>query len=225
MKRLNQLLKAMHSEDVDEAVGASTALNAEATVEWLPALRELLTTGGDFFVRDAAAWPVARLDGFRALPLLLRAHRLGTQDGHDNDGLDTVIIEVIEAHPSDAVPSLLEWAGSGSDADRTEAAWLLGFVHIPPHSLLGLAKDQSPSVRSAAFGSLASFKGDEAVYSALVAGLSDESDDVAVSAASALGYYGDRRASNAVSALRDRVSSRHHHLLDYSLQLLTAVHP
>ena len=190
-------------------------------------MRELLVTGRDFFVREAAAWPVARLDGLRSLPLLLTARRLGTAEGHDNDGLDTAIIEVVEGDCSGAVPVLLELSISAADVDREDAAWSLGFVHdhVPPDSLIELARVRMARVRSAALGALASYKGKEAVYSALITGLSDPSEDVAVSAASALGYFGDRRAQGAVLALQRRVFPRHKHILNYSLQQLGGAEP
>jgi HEAT repeat protein len=226
--RLDQLLEAVHDwEDVDRAVAASEALEAEATEEWLPRLREVLTTGRDCFVREAAAWPVARLDRLRSLPLLLTAQRLGTAERHDNDGLNTAIVEVVEADPVGAVPVLLQRATSESDADRQDAAWLLGFVHehVSPEPLIKLSSDVERRVRSAALGSLASYSGDQAVYAALIRGLTDPSEDVAASAASALGYFGDRRAFDAVSALRRRVSAMHRDVLVYALEQLAAAGP
>jgi HEAT repeat protein len=46
--------------DSDTAVNAAATLQAKATQEDVPRLLELLSDG-DFLVREAAAWPLARI--------------------------------------------------------------------------------------------------------------------------------------------------------------------
>jgi len=71
---------------------------------------------------------VAALAGARCLPRLLNVVRLGRFEGHDNDGLNHLITEVVESAPLHALPYLLEMATSTSEDVRSDAAWLLGFL-------------------------------------------------------------------------------------------------
>lgn len=188
-------------DDVDRAVAACTALDVVADESRLSELRRLLTDGDDFFVREAAAVPVARLEGIRALPALLHAQQRGREEGHDNDGLNTVIVGVVESEPSEAASILLGMLAEPSEDSRCSAAWLLGFLvgFVSPGPLLDALGDPSPNVRSDAAGSLSGFGRTASVVDALIHALSTDVDDqVRVSAASALGYLGDKRALPAL---------------------------
>src|SRR5262252_1918184 len=68
--RLIQALRA--TDDNDRAVVAAERLHKTAALEDLPRLMELLSDE-DFFVREAAAWPISELAGPAALPELLVA--------------------------------------------------------------------------------------------------------------------------------------------------------
>ena len=52
------IVAELRSPDVDTCVAAAARLHKEATSEDVPALLQLLATG-DFFEREAAAWPLA----------------------------------------------------------------------------------------------------------------------------------------------------------------------
>lgn len=115
-------------EDTDRAVAACEALDKAADTSWLPRLYELLATGRDFFAREAAAGPIARLEGSRALPQLLHALELGKAEGHDNDGLNSVIVTLIEADPEQATIALRQLLQVPSEYQRAAAADLLGLA-------------------------------------------------------------------------------------------------
>ena len=190
-------------KDSRRAVAAFEALDKAADESWLPRLHQLLATRGDFFVREAAAMPIARLEGLQALPQLLHALQLGVEEGHDNDGLTSLVSDLVWANPEEAVPFLLQMAQGNVEHERSHAAWLWGSAAkvLTPEPLVRLAKDPSPIVRSAAVGSLASFKDREDVFAALLQALDDPIEGVKSSAASGLGVYGDRRALSALRAL------------------------
>jgi len=196
-------------EDLDLAVSASAELDRAATASRLPQLYELLRDK-DFFVREAAAVPISRLDGLKSLPDLLQAYERGGKEGHDNDGLTTTIISVVEENPRASARLLVRMLDESSTRRKADAAWLMGFVsdELSPEPLLRLLKSRSPAVRSCAAGSLSSFKGDNdrtAVLEGLITAAADENEQVRVSAVSSLGYLGDSRAMPALNqARRDR---------------------
>ena len=201
----DQIVTDLRSNDVERAVQAIYRLEKVANEAHLPQLRRLLNDD-DFFVREAAAHPYARLLGVQALPLLLQAQIRGYDDGHDNDGLDAVITELVETHKPEATPILLDMLTSDNPKTRGQATWLLGFVasEIEPGPLLNALNDEQPEVRANAAGALSSFENHPPVCEALIDILSDSHEGVRVSAASALGYLGDKRALPALqSALND----------------------
>ena len=71
--------------DVDRAVAAWDSLDRAADESWLPKLHHLLAKGENFFLREAAATPIARLESLKALPQLLHALQLGEDEGHDGN--------------------------------------------------------------------------------------------------------------------------------------------
>jgi bilin biosynthesis protein len=212
-------------EDVDRAVAACEALDRAADESWLPRLHGLLANGADFFVREAAAAPIARLEGLRALPQLLHALHLGEDEGHDNDGLSSIVTDLVWANPEEAAPTLLEMICGSLERQREDAAWLWGFAakSLTPEPLLALLRDPSPRVRSAAVGSLGSFKGREDVFTSLVQALEDPNEGVRCSAASALGFYGDRRGVPPLRELLSDSSESVRHVVEYALQQLGKV--
>lgn len=223
MTRLDEIYERLHDVDnVDRAVEAISIMETEATEDWLPTLHEWLARLDDFFLREAIAPAVIRLEGISCLPRLLHAMHLGRREGHDCDSLQACIIELIESAPLDARTRLLDLAESAADEDRDNAAWLLGFVHqhITPKVLIRLASDKSPDVRQSACGSLASFKGDDRVFDALSRCLADSDEQVRLSAVSSLGYLGDRRALPLLLPLQRSASHRLQHILPFAIEQL-----
>lgn len=197
-------MDGLRSSDINRAVRSAEALCEAADESRVPDLYALLDDS-DFFIREAAAEPLARLEGARALPVLFRALAQGAADGHDNDGLSDVIATLLEASGGEAAPLLLRMLRSLVGQEREDAAWALGFLpaEVALEPLLDALGDGSPTVRSAAAGSLGSFEGDRVVV-ALIERLGDEDERVRVSAADALGYVGDARTIPALrQALRD----------------------
>lgn len=224
MDRLEQLLVEIQDwEDVDRAAAAVTELDEEAVEDWLPKLRRTLVEGESFFVREAAANPVARMDGAKSLPILLHALKKGYDEGHDNDGLQAIITDTVDAEPKTALPIVNRLTQSKETDDRQNAAWLLGYLsdHTGSESLIELSKDTAPEVRDAALGALSSFKDDETVYQRLLAGLKDPDSSVAISAASALGYYGDKRAREPLQRFHDVVDPDFQDLVDDAIEQLS----
>lgn len=111
----------------DRCVAAAARIHAEAAMEDVPRLLGLLEKADNFFVREAAAWPLAELVGAQVLPALLRAYQLGIDEGHDNDGFTAALLEIPALHPGAARSALLEIAVDSDEAMRGHANWLLGF--------------------------------------------------------------------------------------------------
>ena len=114
--------------DIDGMVAAAADLQARATADDVPRLLHMLNDSS-FFVREAAAWPLSDLGRVEALPQLLGAYQRGLDEGHDNDGFSAALIDLVEMNVVAAVPQLRKLAEAGSDADRENAAWLLGFCN------------------------------------------------------------------------------------------------
>ena len=227
MSEWDRILADLHDveEDTDRAVAACEALDKAADESWLPRLHQLLAKGRDFFVREAAAVPIARLEGLRALPQLLHALQLGEEEGHDNDGLGSVVSDLVWANPEEAAPVLLQMIRAPSGRHRSDSAWLWGYAAraLTPEPLLALLSDPNPRVRSAAIGSLGSFRGREDVFARMVRALEDPEERVRCSAASALGFYGDRRAIPPLRHMLAESSDRVRYIVEYALQQLEKV--
>jgi HEAT repeat protein len=204
MANWERIVADMHNvDDIDCAGAACRALDAASDETRLPQLHQLLTGGKYFFVREAAAFPIARLEGLRALPQLLYALELGEEEGHDNDGLQTVVTGLVKSDPMQAAPRLRRMLRGRSERQRAQAAWLWGYAAkaLTPEPLFPLLTDPSPRLRLAAVGSLGSFKGRDDVFGKLVRALDDPDIRVKCSAISALGYYRDPRALAPLRAM------------------------
>jgi len=183
-------------ESINRYVAACFALDKEADRSRLPQLYRLLKSQGEYenHICEAAAVPIARLDGLRALPRLLDAHRVGAKHGHDNDGLNTVITDLVWHKWRTASPILLKMLCSRSAERRADAAWLMDFAaqkSVPaPKQLLNALRDRNSEVRQMAAHSLGSFAPRRKVRDALLKALSDKDERVRAGAASALANYG-----------------------------------
>ena len=104
----DRIISDLHDvHDMDRALTAMKALDLATDETWLPRLHQLLAEGRDFWVREAAAYPIARLEGLKALPQLLHALQLGVRDGHDNDGLVTLIVGLVQADSGASGPYVI----------------------------------------------------------------------------------------------------------------------
>jgi HEAT repeat protein len=125
-KEWQALIFALRDTDLTQSAAAATRLHRTAAPVDVPRLMDLLKDD-DFFVREAAAWPLAELAGPPVLREMLVAYQRGLDDGHDNDGFTTALIELVEANQS-ASKKVLE--GLAEDpAMRENAMWLLEFCH------------------------------------------------------------------------------------------------
>ena len=193
------------TDDFERSLQACEVISEVADESCVPDLYALLNDE-DIFVREAAAAPLATLEGIKALPALFQALTRGFQDGHDNDGLSTTIIGILGNQKSAVVPLLLKMADAPNSETRSNAAWALGFVAeaITSLPLLTLLHDNDAAVRASAAGSLGSFKNDLLVIDELLKAMQDSNEQVCVSVISALGYLGDERTIEPLhSALKD----------------------
>lgn len=125
--RWNELMAALRDrDDIERAVDAAQSLQRESTLEDIPRLRDLLKDK-DFFVREAAAWPLSDLDVTDALSDLLDALRKGEDDGHDNDGLAASLMDLAERNPDQCLAMIEKVLESGNPRIREQAEWLRQF--------------------------------------------------------------------------------------------------
>ena len=127
------LLEGLHGTDPVAAANAAERLDREASANDIQLLRELLN-GADAFIREAAAWPISRIVGVPALRELLLAYQRGFDEGDDNDGFSTALIELATANPSGCKKVLLTLAEAEIASLRENADWLLQFCD--PGSIL-----------------------------------------------------------------------------------------
>ena len=111
----------------DRSVLAAARLHAESTFEDVPRLLELLERAENFFIREAAAWPLAKLAGAQVLPELLRAYQRSFDEGHDNDGFTAALLEIPAIHLKHAKAALSKLASEAPEPMRGHAKWLLEF--------------------------------------------------------------------------------------------------
>ena len=221
--RLSQLLNQLDdTSKIERSVEARNLLTEEAQMSWLPRLHLQLETPGDFYLRESVAPAVIRLEGMAALSRLIQALRLGFSEGHDCDSLQADVISLLESDPPAAVQFLLPMADSSDPSDRSDAAWLLGFVHKkgPPEIFLRLATDEIPKVRRSACGSLASLEGQEPAFQMLLSRLTDSDEEVRISAISSLGSFGDKRALPHLERLVTSASDRARPIVDHAISSL-----
>jgi len=114
------------SDDATSLAKAATRLHNAATAEDLPRLMDLLKDD-DFFLREAAAWPVSELAGPSALRELLVAYQRGIDDGHDNDGFATALIGLVEKNKPTSRQVLQPLTDETNPTMRENSLWLLEF--------------------------------------------------------------------------------------------------
>ena len=120
------VLEALSQSDASVAATAAEQLHRQATAEDLHRLRQLLNEG-DAFAREAAAWPISEIVGPSSLCELLIAYQRGLDEGLDNDGFTTALVELVAGDPLGCRDALLLLAQSESAALRENADWLLDF--------------------------------------------------------------------------------------------------
>jgi HEAT repeat protein len=222
----SQLIQDLRGEDIDRSVNACQKIYEVADKSHIPELYSLLDDES-FYIREAAASPLARLEGIKALPYLFQAYTRGIQDGHDNDGLTTTIADLLEENVKEIAPLLVEMLQSPNSETRFNAAWALGFTasQIKPNILLDLLEtENNPKVRSAIIGSLSSFTGSTDVAEKLLSLLNEQDEEARIDVISSLGYLGNKMAIAPLKdLLKETTSSRIREFTNYALKNLGAL--
>ena len=123
----SEIVSALRSTDAATCVEAASRLNAQASAEDIPRLLLLLEEGEDFFIREAAAWPLAELAGPSVLPQLLNAYQRGFDEGHDNDGFSAALLEIPALFGLEAKQVIASLTESADENVKGHAKWLLEF--------------------------------------------------------------------------------------------------
>ena len=125
----SSIISELNSEDINVCVEAAGRLHKESETEDLPKLLVLLESN-DFFIREAAAWPLVELAGIKFLPELLTAYQRGFDEGHDNDGFTAALLEIPALYPGATRQALERIISSNEEPMRGHAAWLLEFCEV-----------------------------------------------------------------------------------------------
>jgi HEAT repeat protein len=120
------IVVALRDSNADIAASAAARLQKKASAPALPRLVALLDDE-DSFLREAAAWPISELAGLSYVRELLIAYQRGFDDGYDNDGFSTALIDLVEMNPSESKSILQHIAKDENPVLRQNAIWLLGF--------------------------------------------------------------------------------------------------
>ena len=123
----SEIVAGLNGPGVEVCVASASRLHAEADVDDIPKLLELLNSD-NFFVREAAAWPLAELAGPAVLTDLLAAYQRGFDEGHDNDGFSAALLEIPALFPDEARSCLKNIAATAGEPMRGHALWMLEFV-------------------------------------------------------------------------------------------------
>ncbi len=113
--------------DVDAQLAAFRQLNESATDGDVPALIASLESTRSFWVRELLAEPIIRLSGVKALPHLLKALRKNYEDGHDNDGFETFLVELAESDSANVKAELQRLARTATREEAADLNWLLEY--------------------------------------------------------------------------------------------------
>jgi HEAT repeat protein len=192
------LIKALINSEsnVETWLAASEAIYEMAKPEHIPELYQLLESAeGDYNLEEVAAKQLARLEGIKVLPTLLKT-LIASPNEQDSDGLLNVIYSLIMKHPDEVLPYLLSLVDSPDAAVRQKAAWTLGLLHPRVNRKIfeKLASDEDAVVRAAALGSVSRFIGQEWAFEILLNGLDDSASNVQISAIISLREFNDNRA-------------------------------
>ena len=222
----SQLIKDLRSEDTDRIVNAYQKIFEMADGSHVPELYILLNDE-DFVIREAAASPLARLEGVKALPQLFQAFTRGFQDGHDNDRLTATITDLLEEKEEEATPLLLEMLQSPDNETRANAIWALGYTasQIKPNVLLDLLEtENNQEVRSVIIGSLSSFTGSSEVAEKLLSLLGEVHEQVRIDVISSLGFLGNKIAIDPLQELlKEPINESLREHITFALKNLGAV--
>ena len=185
---LDTVLQSLRSyrTQLSGALHTAAQLDKLAPASQVPYLITLLNDP-EPFVREAAARPLARLQGSSILPLLLCAMRACEQAGAPSRPLSYITAQIVRTHATQVEPMLNDMLNSTDSTTRQDAAWCYGFMNAETalSPLLRALRDSAPIVRIAAANALRSFDSPVAV-AALCQALFDLAEDVRVAVAATL---------------------------------------
>ena len=120
--------------NVDGVLEAFDRLMASVTKADLPQLvAAIQSPRNNFWTRELFAEPICQLGGSDYLELLFEAAQLGSDEGHDNDGFNTHLIEIASAEPKKCRAKLEELLARADFKHGEAANWLLEFCTTDNH--------------------------------------------------------------------------------------------
>lgn len=112
---------------IDSVIDAIDELKEIVTKDTINEFNHLLN-GEDFWIREMVADLLAYVEGPKSLDRLLELLDRGFKEGHDNDGLQTITVNLIEAYPEESRKILKSLLAHNNEDIRKLAAWGLEFA-------------------------------------------------------------------------------------------------
>lgn len=216
------LLADLKSQDEATYLEANRQLAKLRDPNRLGALKALLQSD-DFLVRESAAEALCRMAGPEVIPSLLAALHQGSREGHDNDGLGSVILDRVWGDEQRCA----QWVIAGFQAnpaspDLEQFLWLAGFLEedISHTLLIPFLEHAAPSIRATTAGALGGHVGVPNLWSRLLPLLSYPDEQVRASTLSTLGALQDIRALSHLEKACEDPSERIRLLARSALQRL-----
>lgn len=131
-RSIHQELEILWSDfaehDIDAKLAAFDRLQQVASRADLPDLVQAIQSPrSDFWIRELLASLICTLDGSTYLAQLLAALDQNFSEGHDNDGFQQHLIELVIAEPETCRAKLLSLLNTVTFSSQESAAWLLSF--------------------------------------------------------------------------------------------------
>lgn len=131
MGKVDELLDLIaddENDDIDSRIEAMKELKRIATQDELKQIYTKIEESDDFWVRELLCEVVAELDSVKSLPCLFKAFLKGKYEGHDNDTLTSIILDILELYPQDSEIYLIRTLRDKNPRLRSLAVWGCGFA-------------------------------------------------------------------------------------------------
>lgn len=135
-KRIEEIIEFLETgDDVDAQLEAFAELKELAAPADLPGLiTEVRGSTCGFWVRELLAEPISELGGAQVLPDLLLAYNLNMDEGHDNDGFSSTLVDLAYTDPAGCKQELARLLASDDESIKRTARWMQEYCELTSSS-------------------------------------------------------------------------------------------